>query len=196
MASASDWHPSMGRRGPARPSAARPLPLAGRPVDRSGTRFADMRCPSCTGVDDKVVDSRQADDGSAIRRRRECLTCGHRFTTFERLEEVPLTVVKRSGDRVGFDAAKVVAGVQAAAKGRPVTDEQIADLVTQVEEVLRLDGPDVASERVGLEVLDRLRDLDQVAYVRFASVYKDFDTAADFEREIGLLTKATAPKRH
>jgi transcriptional repressor NrdR len=155
-----------------------------------------MRCPSCTGVDDKVVDSRQADDGSAIRRRRECLTCGHRFTTFERLEEIPLTVVKRSGDRVVFDAAKVGAGVQAAAKGRPVTLEQITDLVTQVSEVLRLEGPDVASERVGIEVLERLRELDQVAYVRFASVYKDFDTAADFEREIGLLTKATAPKRH
>ena len=155
-----------------------------------------MRCPSCTGDDDKVVDSRQADDGSAIRRRRECLTCGHRFTTFERLEEVPLHVVKRSGDRVAFDPAKVAAGVQAAAKGRPVTAEQVTDLVAQVSDALRLEGSEVPSERVGLAVLDRLRELDQVAYVRFASVYKDFDTAADFEREIGLLTKATAPKRH
>jgi len=155
-----------------------------------------VRCPSCGGLDDKVVDSRQTDDGSAIRRRRECLACGQRSTTFERLEEVPLLVVKRSGDRVPFDPAKVVLGVHAAAKGRPVSVEQITALVAQVEDVLRLDGPEVASERIGIEVLERLRDLDQVAYVRFASVYKDFDTAADFERELGLLTKATAPKRH
>jgi transcriptional repressor NrdR len=185
----------MGRRPVDRGPAVISLPV-GRPAPPARTRFADMRCPSCTGVEDKVVDSRQADDGSAIRRRRECLTCGHRFTTFERLEEVPLTVVKRSGDRVGFDPAKVASGVRAAAKGRPVSAEQVDDLVNQVSDVLRLEGPDVASERVGLEVLERLRELDDVAYVRFASVYKDFDTAADFEREIGLLTKATAPKRH
>lgn len=105
-------------------------------------------------------------------------------------------VVKRSGDRVPFDSAKVILGVHAAAKGRPVTVEEITALVAQVEEGVRVDGSDVASERIGLEVLERLRDLDPVAYVRFASVYKDFDTAADFERELGLLTKATAPKRH
>ena len=148
-----------------------------------------MRCPSCGGLDDKVVDSRQTDDGSAIRRRRECLACGQRSTTFERLEEVPLLVVKRSGDRVPFDPAKVVLGVHAAAKGRPVSVEQITALVAQVEDVLRLDGPEVASERIGIEVLERLRALDQVAALRFASVYKGFDDLADFAREITELAK-------
>lgn len=136
------------------------------------------------------------DDGSAIRRRRECVACGRRFTTFERCEELPLVVVKRSGDRVSFDRVKVEAGVDAAAKGRPLGADQIARMVEEIEEQLRLDGPEVTSEQVGLAVLDRLRDVDQVAYLRFASVYKGFDDAADFQREVGLLTKATEPKRH
>lgn len=155
-----------------------------------------MRCPACAGLDDKVVDSRTADDGSAIRRRRECLECGHRFTTFERVEEAPLVVVKRSGDRVPFDRGKIEAGVAAAAKGRPVGDDQLAALASELEEHFRLLGGDVTSEQVGLAVLDRLRGLDEVTYLRFASVYKGFDAAADFEREAGLLTKATRPKRH
>ncbi|MEZ5141249.1 MAG: transcriptional regulator NrdR [Acidimicrobiales bacterium] len=155
-----------------------------------------MRCPSCARLDDKVVDSRLADDGTSIRRRRECLECGHRFTTFERYEEVPLLVVKRSGDRVPFDRAKVVRGVRAAVTGRPVDDDAIEGLAGEVEEAMRLRGGEVASEQVGIAVLDRLRELDQVAYVRFASVYKDFDDPADFQREVRLLTKDTAPKRH
>ncbi|MCU0267678.1 MAG: transcriptional regulator NrdR [Acidimicrobiales bacterium] len=155
-----------------------------------------MRCPSCAGLEDKVVDSRLADDGSAIRRRRECLECGNRFTTFERCEEAPLVVVKRSGDRVAFDRGKVEAGILAAAKGRPLSTEQMAAIAGDVEEQLRLVGGDVTSEQIGLAVLDRLRDLDEVAYVRFASVYKGFEDAADFQREVRLLTKATAPKRH
>lgn len=105
-------------------------------------------------------------------------------------------VVKRSGDRVSFDRVKVEAGVDAAAKGRPLGADQIARMVEEIEEQLRLDGPEVTSEQVGLAVLDRLRDVDQVAYLRFASVYKGFDDAADFQREVGLLTKATEPKRH
>ena len=155
-----------------------------------------MRCPSCAHLDDKVVDSRQADDGSAIRRRRECLGCGARFNTFERLEEVPLTVLKRSGDRVPFDRSKIVRGIASAAKGRPVDEAAIAAAVADLEEQLRLVGPEVTSEQVGLAVLECLRELDQVAYVRFASVYKGFDNPADFQREIRLLTKATEPKRH
>lgn len=153
-----------------------------------------MRCPSCSSVDDKVVDSRQADDGSAIRRRRECLQCGRRFTTFERVEEVPLVVVKRSGEREPFDRLKVVAGLKAACKNRPVDDVTLDALATEVEESLRLDGPEVTSEQIGLAVLDRLRRVDEVAYVRFASVYKGFDDPSDFEREIGLLTKNAEPK--
>jgi transcriptional repressor NrdR len=147
-------------------------------------------------VDDKVVDSRATEDGTAIRRRRECLACGRRFTTFERLEEVPLVVVKRSGDRVAFDRDKIEAGVRAAAKGRPVTADQLAALATDIEDELRLFGAELKSEQVGVAVLERLRDLDKVAYLRFASVYKDFDDPADFQREVRLLTKATAPKRH
>jgi len=155
-----------------------------------------VRCPSCSHLDDKVVDSRQADDGGSIRRRRECLSCGHRYTTFERLEEVPLVVVKRSGDKVPFDRAKISAGVVAAAKGRPVTLEAIEELCTDLENLVRQAGGELPSEQLGLAVLEGLRDLDQVAYVRFASVYKGFDDPSDFSREIRLLTKTTAPKRH
>ena len=155
-----------------------------------------MRCPSCGNLDDKVVDSRVADDGAAIRRRRECLGCNRRFTTFERLEEVPFVVVKRSGDRMPFDRAKIVAGVQASAKNRPVSAEQMEQLAADVEEELRLLGPEVSSQDVGLAVLTQLQRLDQVAYLRFASVYKGFEDVADFQREAGLLAKATEPKRH
>ena len=155
-----------------------------------------MRCPTCATLDDKVVDSRATEDGSAIRRRRECLACGRRFTTFERLEEVPLVIVKRSGDRVAFNRDKIEVGVRAAAKGRPVTNDQLASLATDIEDELRLLGPEVKSEQIGVAVLERLRDLDKVAYLRFASVYKDFDDPSDFQREVRLLTKATAPKRH
>ena len=154
-----------------------------------------MRCPSCLSLDDKVVDSRLADDGAAIRRRRECLQCGRRTTTFERIEEVPVIVEKRSGHREPFDRAKVVAGVRAATKNRPVSDEAIDALAAEVEEALRLDGGVVATQQVGLEVLNRLRHLDDVAYVRFASVYKGFEDLEDFQREVGLLTKSTEPKR-
>jgi transcriptional repressor NrdR len=155
-----------------------------------------VRCPGCSSLDDKVIDSRVADDGAAIRRRRECLDCGRRFTTFERLEEAPLLVTKRSGDRQPFDRAKVVAGVRAAAKNRPVELAEMEQLAADVEEELRLLGTEVASQDVGLAVLARLESLDHVAYLRFASVYKDFEDLTDFQREVGLLAKATEPKRH
>ncbi len=105
-------------------------------------------------------------------------------------------VLKRSGDRVPFDRAKIEAGIVAAAKGRPVTLEQIGLVAETIEDQCRLQGGEVTSEQIGLAVLDELRDLDEVAYVRFASVYKGFDDAADFQRELTLLTKETAPKRH
>ncbi|HZN15796.1 MAG TPA: transcriptional regulator NrdR [Acidimicrobiales bacterium] len=153
-----------------------------------------MRCPGCGGIDDKVVDSRTVDEGGAIRRRRECLACNRRFTTFERLEEAPLVVVKRSGDREPFDRTKVVNGIRAACKNRPIVLEQMESLALDVEELVRLAGPEITTEQVGLAVLDRLRGLDDVAYVRFASVYKGFEDLGDFEREVAL-TKATEPKR-
>jgi transcriptional repressor NrdR len=146
-------------------------------------------------MDDKVVDSRAAEDGAAIRRRRECLDCGQRFTTYERVEEMSLVVVKRSGEREPFARSKIVAGVGAASKNRPVSEGQMEALAADIEETLRLLRPEVTSEEVGVAVLDRLRALDEVAYLRFASVYKDFSGATDFEREAGLLKKSTDPKR-
>lgn len=146
-------------------------------------------------MDDKVVDSRLAEDGGAIRRRRECLACGRRFTTYERLEQAPLWVMKRGGDREPFDRGKVIAGLRAATKNRPVTAEQLDDVAQQVEDALREVGAEVASQQIGVAVLERLRELDEVAYLRFASVYKGFEDIDDFRREVGLLTKTTAPKR-
>ena len=154
-----------------------------------------VRCPGCSALDDKVVDSRLADEGTAIRRRRECLACGRRFTTYERVDEAPLVVIKRSGEREPFDRTKVVAGLGAAAKNRPVTVEQLEALAAEVEEALRLDGPELTSQQIGWAVLDRLRALDKVAYLRFASVYKGFEDVGDFQREAGLLAKEGEPER-
>lgn len=153
-----------------------------------------VRCPSCLSSDDKVVDSRVAEEGTAIRRRRECLLCGRRFTTFERLEERPAWVMKRSGRKELFDRRKVIAGVAAACKNRPVSTEAIEELAFGVEESVRAAAVDMTSERLGREILERLKELDEVAYMRFASVYKGFEHAGDFEREIGLLTKSSPPK--
>jgi transcriptional repressor NrdR len=154
-----------------------------------------VRCPWCQSLDDKVVDSRLAEEGVVIRRRRECLSCGRRFTTYERLEEAPLWVAKRAGQKEPFDRAKLVSGVRAATKNRPVTEEQLEDLAQQVEEALRGEGAEVTSQQIGVAVLERLRALDDVAYLRFASVYKGFADIGDFQREVGLLTKTTEPKR-
>jgi len=149
-----------------------------------------MRCVICRHEDTKVVDSRTAEDGAAIRRRRECPECSHRFTTFERIDEVPLMVAKTNGGREPFDRVKVTSGVRAASKGRPIDEDTINALADSVEEELRqLGGGYVPSTRIGLAVLERLRALDEVAYMRFASVYKNFDQAADFRRELALLEK-------
>ena len=153
-----------------------------------------MRCPYCDTEEDKVVDSRLADDGRAIRRRRECLNCNRRYTTFERPEEVPLFVVKRNGDEELFDRAKVVEGIRRACKNRPVGEGEIDHLAEDVEDTMRALGGRVATADVGREVLERLRDLDEVAYLRFASVYKDFQELDDFERELGHLLKRSPPK--
>ena len=135
-----------------------------------------------------------AEDGSAIRRRRECLSCGRRSTTYERLEEVPFVVVKRSGQREPFERSKVIAGMQAASKNRPLPLGALDQIAQEIEENLRLEGPEVSTQAVGLAVLDALRARDHVAYLRFASVYKGFTDAGDFQREAGLLTKLTTPK--
>jgi transcriptional repressor NrdR len=140
-------------------------------------------------VDTKVIDSRAAGDGDSIRRRRSCLACSYRFTTYERMEEAPLFVVKRDGERQPFSREKMTAGIEAAVKGRPVEQVAIAAMVERIEDALRLLGRDVTSSEIGHAVLDELRKADEVAYLRFASVYKNFDEAADFRRELALLKK-------
>lgn len=154
--------------------------------------MADVQCPACRSDDSRVVDSRVAEEGTAIRRRRQCVGCSHRFTTFERVDHAPLTVVKSSGDVEPFDRAKVVAGLAAATKGRDVSAEILEQMATRVEDVVRLNGNEVSTAVVGLTVLDELRAVDDVSYLRFASVYKHFDAAADFHRELELMEKSAS----
>ncbi len=145
-----------------------------------------MRCPVCDADDTRVVDSRPADGGGAIRRRRECESCGSRFTTYERAE-VTVVVIKRDGSREPFRPDKVRLGVAPSLTDRPVTARQVDDLVKRVEAFAAAQGREVTSDQIGREVLEALRELDEVAYVRFASVYKDFQGARDFEREVAAL---------
>jgi len=154
-----------------------------------------MRCPWCNADDDRVVDSRSADAGAAIRRRRECAVCRRRYTSFERIEDVGLVVAKRDGSKDPFDRAKLESGILKAIKNRPVSPEQVERVVGRVEERLRRKGPEVTSQAVGVEVLAALAKLDQVAYMRFASVYKDFQEITDFERELDVLEKKIPAKR-
>ncbi|MFB9234458.1 transcriptional regulator NrdR [Plantactinospora siamensis] len=147
-----------------------------------------MRCPYCRHADSRVVDSREADDGQLIRRRRSCPECGKRFTT---VEEAVLAVVKRSGVTEPFSRTKIIGGVRKACQGRPVDEDAIALLAQRVEETVRAKGAaELPSHEVGLAILGPLRDLDEVAYLRFASVYRSFDSLADFEREIETLRAA------
>ena len=144
-----------------------------------------MFCPYCKNAESRVIDSRTADDGAAIRRRRSCPACGRRFTT---QETVILMVAKRSGATEPFARQKIVRGVQRACQGRPVTEDQLAILAQQVEDTIRARGSgEVASHEVGLAILGPLRDLDEVAYLRFASVYRGFESLTDFEDEISVL---------
>ncbi|MGH2526256.1 MAG: transcriptional regulator NrdR [Actinomycetota bacterium] len=154
-----------------------------------------MRCPWCGHMEDRVVDSRPAEGGDAIRRRRQCLSCGRRFTSYERVEQAALTVVKRDGTREPWIRDKLVDGLRKALANRPVTSEQLDKVVSRIETRLRRKGPEVTSQQIGVEVLQNLQKLDQVAYVRFASVYKDFQEVGDFERELGLLLEKRAPAK-
>jgi transcriptional repressor NrdR len=144
-----------------------------------------MHCPFCRADDSRVVDSRLADDGTAVRRRRRCAQCGRRFTT---IEVAALNVAKRSGVVEPFSRDKIIAGVRKACQGRPVSDDQLAVLAQRVEDILRDSGSaEVPAHDIGLTILGPLRELDEVAYLRFASVYRSFDSLADFEREIAEL---------
>lgn len=144
-----------------------------------------MHCPYCRHSDTRVLDSRVADDGTAIRRRRSCPECEKRFSTVEQMQ---LTVVKRSGATEPFNRDKVIAGVRKACKGRPVAEDDLAHLGQAVEDTLRSGGwAEVPAQEVGMSILGPLRELDEVAYLRFASVYRAFSSADDFETEIALL---------
>jgi transcriptional repressor NrdR len=144
-----------------------------------------MRCPLCTTDDTRVVDSRPAEEGRAIRRRRSCPRCGHRFTTFERASAV--IVIKRDGRRQPFDASKVRLGVEITLADRPVAQDAVDDLVSTVERAAFTSQGSIHADEIGRIVLDELRDLDEVGYLRFASVYKEFQNAADFEKEAANL---------
>jgi transcriptional repressor NrdR len=147
-----------------------------------------LHCPFCRNPDSRVIDSRSTDDGAAIRRRRSCPECGRRFTT---QETVLLMVAKRSGVTEPFSREKIIAGVRRACQGRPVTEDALAQLGQQVEEAIRATGnAEMGSHEVGLAILGPLRELDEVAYLRFASVYRGFESIDDFEKEIESLRAA------
>ena len=147
-----------------------------------------MRCPSCGYLESKVVDSRAADDGASIRRRRECLACGARFTTYERLAENPILVIKTDGSSEVFDREKLMRGLLIACAKRPITPEKIDALIASIEAELRnAQRTEIKSKDLGDMVLARLAGLDEVAYIRFASVYKDFQSVEEFSRALGEL---------
>jgi transcriptional repressor NrdR len=147
-----------------------------------------VHCPFCRNPDSRVIDSRSTDDGAAIRRRRSCAECGRRFTT---QETVLLMVAKRSGVTEPFSREKIIAGVRRACQGRPVSEDALAQLGQRVEEAIRATGnAEMPSHEVGLAILGPLRELDEVAYLRFASVYRGFESLEDFEKEIESLRVA------
>ncbi|MFH0910189.1 MAG: transcriptional regulator NrdR [Planctomycetota bacterium] len=157
-----------------------------------------MQCPFCHQDNDRVVDTRPNEDGSAIRRRRECLLCERRFTTYERLEEIPLRVVKKSGERVPYDRANILKGIGKALEKRPVSAAQMEAMVEEIErEILNAHEREVPSRVIGEMVMERLRVLDEVAYVRFASVYREFKEVDEFVREVHTIArgKRKTPER-
>lgn len=155
-----------------------------------------MRCPFCNCDDTKVTDSRATDDGKAIRRRRECLACGKRFTTYEMVEEVPLVVIKKNGMRELFDRNKILNGLLRASNKRTISRKQLEDVVTFVERTIRNSlAQEVESVRIGELVLDELRHIDEVAYIRFASVYREFADLDSFMAELKRLMKGDKEQR-
>ena len=150
-----------------------------------------MRCPYCSHKEDKVVDSRSTSDGSAVRRRRECLQCGRRFTTYEYVEEMSLMVIKKDGRRESFDRKKLLAGIVKACEKRPISIEKMEEIVSSIEHAIqRKSSREISSQALGELVMERLKHLDDVAYVRFASVYRQFRDIGQFMNELeGILTK-------
>lgn len=154
-----------------------------------------MRCPYCHSIEDKVVDSRLANGDTVIRRRRECLSCNQRFTTYEKIEEINIRVVKRNGDKEQYDREKIISGLKKAFEKREITLSDIEKIVDEIEEELKeMPGAEIKSEEIGKIILGKLRQMDEVAYLRFASVYKGFEEASEFSREVELLEKMSPPK--
>ncbi len=154
-----------------------------------------MKCPFCNAEDTRVIDSRPADDNTAIRRRRMCETCGKRFTTYEKLETMPLMVIKKDQSRVPYDRAKIEAGIVSSCHKRPISTATINKMVDEIEnEVFSLGDKEVPSAKIGEIVMDKLKSVDQVAYVRFASVYREFKDVSTFVDEIGKLLKTQEKK--
>ncbi len=155
-----------------------------------------MRCPFCQFSESKVIDSRPAEEGATIRRRRECLSCGRRFTTYEIMERLPLLVVKRDGSRQSFDKMKVIGGMIKACEKRPVKVDEIERIANEIEQELQSSlEREVSSERIGKMVMDRLKDVDEVAYVRFASVYRQFKDINTFLDELNKLLNEKKVKK-
>ncbi|MCI8830286.1 MAG: transcriptional repressor NrdR [Lachnospiraceae bacterium] len=149
-----------------------------------------MKCPFCSAADTKVIDSRPADDNSSIRRRRQCETCGKRFTTYEKLETMPLMVIKKDESRENYDRAKIESGVLHSCHKRPVSTQQIDALIDSIEnQIFNMEEKEVPTSVIGELVMDKLKDLDEVAYVRFASVYREFKDIGTFMEELGKLLK-------
>jgi len=150
-----------------------------------------MRCPFCTHLEDKVVDSRESKDGDSIRRRRECIECGRRFTSYERIDEIPYMVIKKDGRRETFDRSKIMAGLLRACEKRPISAVQLEEIVDSIEKFVQ-DSSDreVATNELGKHIMRRLKELDKVAYVRFASVYLEFEDVSEFMTELKNLVRA------
>ena len=149
-----------------------------------------MRCPYCGFLESKVIDSRESKKGISIRRRRECLSCKRRFTTYEKIEEIPYMVVKKDGTRQPFDTQKLLRGMMKACEKRPIQISQLEEIIEEIESILQ-ERPDkeIGVAEIGQLVMDRLKELDKVAYVRFASVYREFGDVAEFRRELEDLMK-------
>jgi transcriptional regulator NrdR len=154
-----------------------------------------MKCPFCGFLEDKVVDSRESKEGDSIRRRRECLECGRRFTSYERIDEIPYMVVKKDGRREAFDRKKVMSGLLRACEKRPISASQLESIVDEAEKAVQ-DSPDreLSTSEIGKIIMKRLKTLDKVAYVRFASVYLEFEDVSEFMNELKLLVKARNAK--
>lgn len=153
-----------------------------------------MKCPFCTDTENKVIDSRLSKGGYVIRRRRECLSCNRRFTTYERIEEIPLMIIKKDGRREEFNRDKIRSGMTKACEKRNVSMNSIEDFLDELEQELRETGKkEISSSIVGERVINRLHDLDEIAYVRFASVYREFKDVNDFVKELKLMLENNRP---